>query len=182
MNLFYSNYTGVAGWIITQKGEVLLQQTTQVLNSGIKIICCEPIKGGVSSTEFAPNACQKTIREALNASLSADYQRYSLTRLTKSYREIKEAFTFEKREAKKELKGVRWHFFYAIAPEAILNFLSPPRFRLLEKGDWEKVRRFTDVTRNPPKDLNDKVILYDFDYSVLINKIWKIQTTLVPIR
>jgi len=165
-------YTTTAGWIITKKGEVLLKQT---VDEHTKIICYEPIKGKVPADEFAPNACRRIIREALNRALSG--RSLLLTRLTIPNKEIKEDFTFGDREN----KGVRWHFFYTITPEWVLNFLPSPKFKLLKKEDWEKIRKFTKVKREPPKNLEQKITLYDFDYEVLINRIWEIQKVLAPI-
>ena len=167
-------YTKTAGWTITTKGEVLLKR---IIDEHTKIICYEPIKGKVSSGEFAPNACHRTIQEILNKVLPAVCQRYLLTRLTKPAKEIREDFTFG---GKDEVQGVRWHFFYVITPEWILEFLPSSEFRLLKKEDWESVQKFTEGEGKPLKD-SEQTVLYDFDYKILINRIWEIQKVLAPI-
>ena len=170
-------YTATAGWIITKKGEVLLKQT---VDERTRIICYEPIKGMVSSDEFAPNACRRIIRETLNTALN--YQRYFLTRLIEPIEEIKEDFTFGNINGTKNKPwGIRWHFFHTITPELVLDLLPSPKFKLLKKEDWEKVRKLTEVKRRPPKDSEQRTIFYDFDYEILINKIGEIQKVLAPI-
>jgi len=151
-----------AGWIITTKGEVLLKQ---IIDEHTKIICYEPIKGKVSSGEFAPNVCHRTIQEILNKVLPAVCQRYLLTRLTKPAKEIREDFTFEDEKGNK-VKGIRWHFFYAITPERVLDFLPVQKFKLLKKEDRESVQKFTEAKRKP-EDLKQKTVLYDFDCDLL---------------
>ena len=175
-------YVATAGCIITSKKEVLLRQT---IDEQTKIVCHEPVKGGVSSTDFVPSACHQILREALNKVLSRDYQRYLLVRLAisdpenadKKIKEREEPFTFGDKD---ELKGIRWHFFYAIKPEWIIDFLLSPEFRLLKKEEWEKVRKFTEAKRRPPRNPEQVTVLYDFDYDLLINRIWEIQKVLAP--
>lgn len=171
-------YTTTAGWIITKKGEVLLKQT---VDERTRIICYEPIKGMVSSGEFAPNACCRIIRETLNTALPANYQRYFLTRLIEPIKEIREDFTFgDINGAKNKLGGIRWHFFHTITPECVLDFLPSPKFKLLKKEDWERTRKFAEVKRKQ-EDLKQKTVLYGFDHNLLINRIWEIQKVLAPI-
>jgi len=172
-----------AGWIITKKGEVLLKQTVQALDNGDKIICYEPIKGRVFSGELALDACRRIIRETLNTALPANYQRYFLTRIIEPIKEIREDFTFEDiNGTKNKLGGIRWHFFHTITPERVLDFLPSLKFKLLKKEDCEKVRKLTEIRRKPPKYLEQKTVLYDFDHNLLINRMWEIQKVLAPIR